>query len=92
MNLAEVAERMFLTVPEVAEILRTDPRTIRRAIQAGHISAVRVNGVVRIPTQRFIDEMGLIPEPPRSAEGSVPAPQADDVQLLGRQPTGPSAA
>ena len=45
--------RLFATVPEVAEILRADPRTIRRALEAGDIPGVQVGplGRWRIPTE-----------------------------------------
>jgi excisionase family DNA binding protein len=55
-------DRLFLTVPEVACILRTDPRTVRRAIEAGEIPAVRVSNVVRIPTQAFRARCQLEPD------------------------------
>jgi excisionase family DNA binding protein len=42
--------KLFAEVPEAAEILRYDPRTVRRALEAGDIPGVRVGGRWRIPT------------------------------------------
>jgi excisionase family DNA binding protein len=42
--------KLFADVPETAQILRYDPRTIRRAIESGEIPAVRAGGRWRIPT------------------------------------------
>jgi excisionase family DNA binding protein len=48
---AEILDRkLFADVPETAEILRYDQRTVRRAIEAGEIPAVRAGGRWRIPT------------------------------------------
>jgi excisionase family DNA binding protein len=48
---AEVLDgKLFADVPETAEILRYDPRTVRRAIEAGEIPAVRAGGRWRVPT------------------------------------------
>ena len=53
-SLEELAEairgKLFLTVPEVANLARVDQRTLRRAIEAGEIPAVRLGNTVRIPT------------------------------------------
>jgi excisionase family DNA binding protein len=43
-------DRLFADVTEAAAILRYDPRTVRRAIEAGDIPAVRVGERWRIPT------------------------------------------
>jgi len=42
--------KLFADVPETAQILRYDQRTVRRAIEAGEIPAVRAGGRWRIPT------------------------------------------
>lgn len=39
----------YLTVGEAAERLRVDPRTLRQAIDAGQIPAVRLGRAIRIP-------------------------------------------
>jgi excisionase family DNA binding protein len=41
--------KLFAEVPEAAAILRYDPRTVRRALEAGDIPGVRVGGRWRIP-------------------------------------------
>ena len=41
---------LFATPPEVAILFRTDPRTIRHAIEKGEIPATRFRGALRIPT------------------------------------------
>jgi excisionase family DNA binding protein len=48
---AEVLDgNLFADVPETAEILRYDERTVRRAIEAGEIPAVRAGERWRVPT------------------------------------------
>jgi excisionase family DNA binding protein len=42
--------RLFAKTPEVAAVLRCDVRTLRKAIAAGEIPAVRVGPEYRIPT------------------------------------------
>jgi excisionase family DNA binding protein len=42
--------QLFADVPETAEILRYDERTVRRAIEAGEIPAVRAGERWRVPT------------------------------------------
>jgi excisionase family DNA binding protein len=39
----------FLSIDEVAAILRRSPRTIRRWIAAGDLPAIRIRGTTRIP-------------------------------------------
>lgn len=46
-------DRLFLTVTEVAALMRVDPRTVRRAIEAGQIPATRVGQIWRIPVEKF---------------------------------------
>jgi excisionase family DNA binding protein len=42
--------RLFATVTETAAILRYDARTVRKAIEAGEIPAVRAGSTYRVPT------------------------------------------
>ncbi len=42
--------RLFLSVPEAAEVLGVDPRTLRRAIERLEVPATRVGARVLIPT------------------------------------------
>jgi excisionase family DNA binding protein len=48
--LTALTGKLFADVPETAQILRYDQRTVRRAIEAGEIPAVRAGGRWRIPT------------------------------------------
>jgi len=43
------AGRDFATVPEVASILRCDPRTVNTSIRLGEIPAVRAGTMHRVP-------------------------------------------
>lgn len=56
--------RLFCSVPEAAQLLELDPRTLRRAIDAGDFPAVRVAGTVRVPVARLLALAGLEDEPP----------------------------
>ena len=49
LTLDDLAGRLFATVPEVAVILRYDVRTVRRAIAAGEIPAVKAGATYRVP-------------------------------------------
>lgn len=51
--------RLFATVPETADITRYDPRTIRRAIEAGEIPATRAGATWRIPVAWIREQAGL---------------------------------
>lgn len=42
--------KLFATTTEASAVLRYDHRTIRKAIEAGEIPAVRVGSTWRIPT------------------------------------------
>jgi excisionase family DNA binding protein len=50
--------RLFATAPEAAEILRADPRTVRRALEAGEIPGLRVGGRWRIPVAWLRQQAG----------------------------------
>ena len=51
MSVEELSTRLFATVAEAAPLLRSDERTVRRAIEAGHIPAVRVSNKTLIPVR-----------------------------------------
>jgi excisionase family DNA binding protein len=51
--------KLFADVPEAAEILRYDPRTVRRALEAGTIPGVRAGGRWRIPTSWLREQAGI---------------------------------
>ncbi len=45
--------KLWLTVDEVSEILRVDPRTIRGMIRRGELPAGRLGRVFRVPAEAF---------------------------------------
>jgi len=60
--LDDLRGRLFLKVAEVAELMNVDPRTVRRAIDAGGIQAVRTASAVRVPAAPFWLQCGLDPQ------------------------------
>jgi excisionase family DNA binding protein len=56
---AAIHGKLFMTVPEFAQLARVDQRTLRRAIDAGEIPAVRLGNTVRIPTAAILRLAGL---------------------------------
>ena len=59
MTLDELGDRLFATVPQAASILERDPRTIRKAAEAGDIPACRAGAKWLIPTNWIRAEAGL---------------------------------
>jgi excisionase family DNA binding protein len=59
--LARLDGRLFATVTEVSAILSYDPqgRTVRRAIAAGEIPAIRAGSTWRVPTAWIRAQVGL---------------------------------
>lgn len=51
--------RLFATTTETAAILHHDPRTIRKAIDAGEIPSVRVGATRRIPVSWITEQARL---------------------------------
>jgi len=45
----------FLTVPEIAEMLQMDQRTVRSFIQKGDLTAVKIGAEYRILEDDFIE-------------------------------------
>jgi len=45
----------FLTVAEVAELMRVSPMTVYRLVQAGELPAVRFGRSYRIPESAVVD-------------------------------------
>jgi excisionase family DNA binding protein len=76
----------FLTVAEVATLLKLNQQTVRNWIDAGSLPAVRVGRRVRIP-RSALDQLiqdgaqGSVPQPPPSG-----APDASD--FWGGEPVG----
>jgi|HubBroStandDraft_2_1064218.scaffolds.fasta_scaffold11006_3 excisionase family DNA binding protein len=66
--LARLEGRLFATVPEAAAILRYDPRTLRAAIVAGEVPAVRAGATYRVRVAWLRSQAGLgDPETPAKA-------------------------
>jgi excisionase family DNA binding protein len=53
------AGRLFATTPEAAQVLRTDERTLRRALEAGQVPGFRVGVTWRIPVAWLREQAGL---------------------------------
>jgi excisionase family DNA binding protein len=51
--------KLFADVPETAAFLRYDQRTVRRAIEAGDIPAIKVGERWRIPTRWLREQAGI---------------------------------
>ena len=72
-------EDEFLTVAEIADMLKLNQQTIRNWIDAGDLAAVRLGArrvrVRRSELERFIAAGETAPEPQRRGAGS---PEADD--------------
>ena len=83
---------LFLTTSEAARILRSDPRTVRRGIDAGEIQAVRVSeATVRIRAEQFWREVVGLPGPEDTNSepaSSLPA----NVRAIARGNGGPQHA
>lgn len=79
-------EESFLTVAEVAELLRLNQQTVRNWIDAGSLPAVRVGRRVRIKRSDLnrILESGYRGTPPPASP--IPGPSATD--FWGGEPVG----
>lgn len=51
--------KLFADIPETAQVLRYDVRTVRTAIKAGEIPAVRAGNRWRVPTSWLRQQAGL---------------------------------
>lgn len=58
-QLASLDGRVFATVPEAAVVLRSDPRSVRRAIAAGEIPAIPVGPRKLVPVTWLRQAAGL---------------------------------
>lgn len=59
LTIADLDGRLFAEVPEVAQLMRSDARTIRRAIERGEIPAVRTGQRWRVPMSWLRKAAGL---------------------------------
>ena len=57
--LAKLDQQLFVSVPEAAAVLRSDPRSVRRAIAAGDIPATRVGPRQLVPTAWLRSAAGI---------------------------------
>ncbi|MBW4722062.1 helix-turn-helix domain-containing protein [Saccharothrix obliqua] len=48
-------EVVFLTVPEVAAVMRVSKMTVYRLVHSGHLPAIRVGRSFRVPEQAVHD-------------------------------------
>jgi excisionase family DNA binding protein len=59
---------MFLTVEEVAALMRVNHKTVRKVEKKGHPRSVRLGGTVRFDraeVRRYVESGGRPPEPVR---------------------------
>jgi excisionase family DNA binding protein len=77
MTLDELGDRLFAYVPEVAQILGRDERTVRAAIRAGQIPATKTG-------QRYIVRVSWLREQAGEASASQPATLPDLDELADR--------
>lgn len=54
---ATSAEGAFLTVKELAELLRVSRRTAYMLVQSGEVPSVRVGGSIRIPRAALAEQL-----------------------------------
>jgi hypothetical protein len=60
-TLDELRTWIFATRSDIAEVLRTDVRTVSRGIAMGQIPAVRISdSTIRIPVAAFLKRCGLV--------------------------------
>lgn len=61
MNINDVLQsgRNTLSLTEVASIMECDPRTISRAVANGHIQAINLGRIKRIPTAPLLKQLGV---------------------------------
>jgi excisionase family DNA binding protein len=57
--LDRIKDKLFCTTTEAGAVLRYDHRTIRKAIEAGEIPAVRAGATYRIPVSWILEQPGL---------------------------------
>ena len=72
-----MTERLFAVRAEIARLMRCDPRSVDRMIEAGVIPAVRVARVVRIPIRPFCDATHLRPEDVFAQLADIRGPEAE---------------
>ena len=85
--LEELRTWIFATRSDIAAVLKTDVRTIGRAIESGVIPAVRISdSTIRIPVQPFLKACGFEPEDGEALAGNPGARHDISHQLPDRHP------
>lgn len=93
-NRSELADE-FLTVAEVAEVLKLNQQTVRNWIDQGALPAVRVGRRVRIKRSDFDRVLAEGYSAPSAGTGHGPGPSAEDFwggEPVGLAEPGPSRA
>jgi excisionase family DNA binding protein len=57
--LDRLEEKLFATTTEAGAVLRADQRTIRKAIEAGEIPAVKVGSTWRVPVAWLREQVSV---------------------------------
>lgn len=70
--------RVFIPVPEAAQVFEVDPRTLRRGIEAGEIPAVKIAGSWRLPVAKLLALASVDDEPATDQPGAPAAPAVLD--------------
>jgi excisionase family DNA binding protein len=68
---AAIGNRIFTTVPVVAQLLDLDERTVRRGIERGELPGIRVGSSIRIPVAELL-RLARLDE---AQDSNVPEPQ-----------------
>ena len=64
---AAIGNRLFTTVPVVAQLLDLDERTVRRGIERGELPGIRIGSSIRIPVAEVLRLAGLDDDTPPEA-------------------------
>jgi excisionase family DNA binding protein len=65
-TLPDFTTQSTISVPEAAQLLGVNARTVYNAVERGECPAIRVGRVIRIPTARFLATYHLEPVPQHS--------------------------
>jgi hypothetical protein len=72
-SIDDLAGRLFADVPEVADILGRDERTIRKAAGKGEIPAKKIGARWAIPVSWIREQAGIAEPPPATAAPDLDA-------------------
>ena len=68
LSLADLQNRVVITVPEYAATFCADERTVRRAIRDGQIQALQIGDTWRIPVTPLLRQCGLADAEPAESD------------------------